>query len=125
MPYFEKREDIIDFFKECCYTVYSKAVKRLGFEEWLKGNAMAERTENTAVALAQGEVIEDMLIDGLKIIQNVDLYRFTSDSVLLSEFARVRNGDKIADFLFPNFRFSPFSFLFCFSFFFKTKLKNW
>ena len=59
---------------------------------------MSERIENVTVSLEQGEVIEDMLIDGLKIIQNVDLYRFTSDSVLLSEFARVRNGDKIADF---------------------------
>lgn len=59
---------------------------------------MAERIENASVTLEQGEVIEDMLIDGLKIIQNVDLYRFTSDSVLLSKFARVHNGDKIADF---------------------------
>lgn len=86
------------FSKNIAILCIAKSFKRTGFEEWLKGNAMAERTENTAVALAQGEVIEDMLIDGLKIIQNVDLYRFTSDSVLLSEFARVRNGDKIADF---------------------------
>ncbi len=44
------------------------------------------------------EVIEDMGIDGLKIVQDTDLYRFTSDSVLLSRFARAKSGDKIADF---------------------------
>ena len=44
------------------------------------------------------EVIEDMGIDGLKIVQDTALYRFTSDSVLLSRFARAKNGDKIADF---------------------------
>ena len=44
------------------------------------------------------EVIEDMGIDGLKIVQDTTLYRFTSDSVLLSRFARAKNGDKIADF---------------------------
>ena len=31
-------------------------------------------------------------------MQDERLYRFTSDSVLLSKFARARNGDKIADF---------------------------
>ena len=44
------------------------------------------------------EVIEDMGIDGLKIAQDTELYRFTSDSVLLSKFARAKNGDRIADF---------------------------
>lgn len=44
------------------------------------------------------EVIEDMGIDGLKIVQDTDLYRFTSDSVLLSRFAQAKNGDRIADF---------------------------
>jgi tRNA1(Val) A37 N6-methylase TrmN6 len=39
-----------------------------------------------------------MLIDGLKIVQDTRLYRFTSDSVLLSRFARAKNGDKVADF---------------------------
>ncbi len=44
------------------------------------------------------EVIEEMGIDDLKIVQDTDLYRFTSDSVLLSRFARAKNGDRIADF---------------------------
>ena len=50
------------------------------------------------IELGEYEVAEDMLIDGLKIVQDTRLYRFTSDSVLLSRFARARNGDKIADF---------------------------
>ena len=44
------------------------------------------------------EVIEDMGIDGLKIVQDTMLYRFTSDSVLLSRFARAKKGDSVADF---------------------------
>ncbi len=44
------------------------------------------------------EVAEDMLIDGLKIIQDTRFYRFTSDSVLLSRFARAKAGDTVADF---------------------------
>ena len=44
------------------------------------------------------EVIEDMGIDGLRIVQDTDLYRFTSDSVLLSRFARAKKGDRVADF---------------------------
>ena len=43
-------------------------------------------------------VIEDMGIDGLRIVQDTELYRFTSDSVLLSRFARAKKGDRVADF---------------------------
>lgn len=50
------------------------------------------------VTLGEYEVAEDMLIDGLKIVQDTRLYRFTSDSVLLSKFASVKNGDTVADF---------------------------
>lgn len=48
--------------------------------------------------LSKHEVLEDMMIDGLKIVQDERLYRFTSDSVLLSRFARAKNGDTVADF---------------------------
>ena len=50
------------------------------------------------VELGEYEVLEDMLIDGLKIVQDTHLYRFTSDSVLLSRFARARRGEDVADF---------------------------
>ncbi len=47
--------------------------------------------------LKDGEVLEEFFGDK-KIIQNVNLYRFTSDSILLSRFARAKFGDKVADF---------------------------
>ena len=47
--------------------------------------------------LKDGEVLESFFGDK-KIIQNVNLYRFTSDSILLSRFARAKKGDKVADF---------------------------
>ena len=50
------------------------------------------------VELGEYEVAEDMLIENLKIVQDTRLYRFTSDSVLLSRFARVKSGDRVADF---------------------------
>lgn len=50
------------------------------------------------IELGEYEVLEDMLIDGLKIVQDTRLYRFTSDSVLLSRFAKAKKRDKVADF---------------------------
>ncbi len=50
------------------------------------------------ITLDENEVLEDMQIDGLKIVQNTTLYRFTSDSVLLSKFAKGKKGDTVADF---------------------------
>lgn len=41
---------------------------------------------------------EDLLLDGLKIYQDDELYKFTSDSVLLSKFTTVRKNDVVADF---------------------------
>ena len=50
------------------------------------------------ISLSEYEVVEDMGIANLKIIQDKRLYRFTSDSVLLSRFAAVKKGEKSADF---------------------------
>ena len=47
--------------------------------------------------LKDGEVLEEFFEDK-KIIQNTKLYRFTSDSILLSRFARAKAGDFVADF---------------------------
>lgn len=49
------------------------------------------------IVLKDGEVLED-LFGEKKIIQNKNLYRFTSDSILLSKFARAKYGDNVADF---------------------------
>lgn len=42
--------------------------------------------------------LEDLNVSGLKIYQDDELYKFTSDSVLLSKFAKVKKGDTVADF---------------------------
>ncbi|MDE5721437.1 MAG: methyltransferase [Clostridia bacterium] len=47
--------------------------------------------------LREGEVLEEFFEDK-KIIQNINLYRFTSDSILLSRFARAKFKDAVADF---------------------------
>ena len=50
------------------------------------------------MTLKENETLEDLLIDGLKIIQNKNLYRFSSDAILLSRFASFKKGDVVADF---------------------------
>ncbi len=47
--------------------------------------------------LKDGECAET-LFDEKIIIQNISLYRFTSDSILLSRFAKGKLNDKVADF---------------------------
>ena len=42
--------------------------------------------------------LEDLQYKGLKIYQNKDLYCFTSDSVTLANFAKIKKGDKVCDF---------------------------
>lgn len=49
------------------------------------------------MTLKQNEVLEELYGD-YKIIQNTGLYRFTSDSILLSRFARAKVNDRVADF---------------------------
>lgn len=47
--------------------------------------------------LKENEVLEPFFGDKT-VIQNKNLYRFTSDSILLSRFARAKKGDTVADF---------------------------
>ncbi len=42
--------------------------------------------------------IEDLQIGDFKIYQDDELYKFTSDSILLSKFTAVKKGDVVADF---------------------------
>lgn len=49
------------------------------------------------MTLGEFEVEEELLGD-LKIVQDTRYYRFTSDSVLLSKFARAKANDRVADF---------------------------
>ncbi len=50
------------------------------------------------IELNEYEVLEDMCMNGLKIVQDTRLYRFTSDSVLLSKFAKPKKREVVADF---------------------------
>ena len=43
--------------------------------------------------LEKGERIEDLQCDGLKIVQNKNLYTFTSDSVVLANFIQSKKKD--------------------------------
>lgn len=48
--------------------------------------------------LENGERVEELGLHGLKILQSDNLYRFTSDAVLLTRFAAAKYGDVVADF---------------------------
>ena len=50
------------------------------------------------INLSDGERIEELFLNGVKIIQNENLYRFTSDAVLLTRFARAKKNEILADF---------------------------
>ncbi len=41
---------------------------------------------------------EEYLLDGMKIIQDSEQYRFTSDAVLLARFLKAKRGERVADF---------------------------
>lgn len=47
--------------------------------------------------LKQDEELEDLQINGMKIIQSKSLYRLTSDSVILSNFIKAKQKDKVVD----------------------------
>ena len=44
------------------------------------------------------ERVEDLFVNNLKIVQDDELYCFTSDAILLSRFATVKKNDVVADF---------------------------
>lgn len=43
-------------------------------------------------------ITKEVLENGIKVYQDDSLYTFTSDSILLSKFARVKKGEVVADF---------------------------
>lgn len=54
--------------------------------------------ETETFYLKQSECIEELGIDGLKILQSDELYRFTSDAIMLSKFASAKKNERLADF---------------------------
>lgn len=49
------------------------------------------------IKLRNGESLEDLQIDNLKIIQSKNLYRFTSDAVILANFVNAKASDVLLD----------------------------
>lgn len=49
------------------------------------------------IRLENGEKFDDLLIDGRKIIQNKNLYMFTSDSVKLANFVCAKQSDQLVE----------------------------
>jgi tRNA1Val (adenine37-N6)-methyltransferase len=47
--------------------------------------------------LREGERLDDLLVDNLRIIQDSSAFRFSIDAVLLSHFATVKPGDQVLD----------------------------
>lgn len=47
--------------------------------------------------LKQNEIIDDLQLDGLKIIQHRHKYRFTSDSAILANFVNAKNTDYVCE----------------------------
>ena len=47
--------------------------------------------------LKRNEKIEDLCLDNLKIIQNTELYRLTSDAVILANFIKAKPNDRLLD----------------------------
>lgn len=52
---------------------------------------------NIEVKLKEGERIDDLQRDGLRIIQSSDKFCFGIDAVLLSDFVNVKKGEKVLD----------------------------
>ena len=50
-----------------------------------------------SVNLREGERIDDLQRNGLRIIQRADGFRFGTDAVLLADFAGVKKGEHVAD----------------------------
>jgi len=67
------------------------------------GKAIMKRTQVNQAAspvppmLHPGERLDDLLIDGLQIIQDDSEFRFSVDAVLLAHFATLRRGDRVVD----------------------------
>ena len=50
-----------------------------------------------SVTLQENETIEDLQLNGLKLIQKTDAFRYGMDSVLLAHFADIHPNDTVAD----------------------------
>jgi tRNA1(Val) A37 N6-methylase TrmN6 len=54
-------------------------------------------TEESGVRIGPEETVDDLIVQGMRIIQKKDGFRFTLDAVLLAGFVTVKARDRIAD----------------------------
>lgn len=59
--------------------------------------AEAERMKDMQNLIREGERLDDLQRDGLRILQRADGFRFGTDAVLLADFAGVKRGEHVAD----------------------------
>ena len=62
------------------------------------GTSLILGVMNVKHLLKEDETIEDLQLDGLKLIQKRTAFRFGMDSVILADFADIRENDIVADF---------------------------
>lgn len=58
---------------------------------------MCRNTPDSDPALRPGERVDDLELEGLRIIQNPDAFCFGTDSVLLADFARAKKENRVLD----------------------------
>lgn len=63
----------------------------------LSGTDFMQRGNQVDFELQDGERLDDLVRDGMRIIQRPDQFCFSIDSVLLAHFVRVRRRDRIVD----------------------------
>lgn len=61
-------------------------------------NTAAREGSGRLFELQEGERLDDLQLDGMKIIQRADAFRFGTDAVLLADFSAPRPGERAADF---------------------------
>ncbi len=58
---------------------------------------LSDPSAMSEVTLLEGERVDDLQYNGMKIIQKTDAFRFGTDAVLLADFALIRKNDRVAD----------------------------
>lgn len=58
---------------------------------------LSDPLATSEITLLEGERVDDLQYNGMKIIQKTDAFRFGTDAVLLADFALVRKNDRVAD----------------------------
>ena len=62
------------------------------------GTSLILGRTQVGIILKDDETIEDLQLEGLKLIQKQNSFRFGMDSVILAHFAEIRESDVVADF---------------------------